>query len=641
MNTLLHKVPESQAIELPALETSRMLTGFASLISAGKLPEKKDVLFALALSRELRNQAYIGQSLYYLAQVFLADENPRQSLIILDEAKKLLAGEDKPLVMLQCLELTGKVYQSLEDCEMALGEYFSALEIINENLSLEYCKGSLHHKIGMAFKSTRDFDNAVSHFRKYLHLSEKYKQSNDIAQACFELGNMLTLSDEYAEAAVYLRKSQEMAFVMGNKHLELFALVTRAILKTRLRQFKKAMALFEEAETGILANGNEEIKAHLLRSKAKLFIDMELYPEALQLLDEARMLAEKLKLNQVLLMVYKFYTVAHEAMGKFQSALEFNKLHFNLEKKILEDRSKTRVHGLQMKFQMEEVLKENEIFKLKNVVLQQANDKILQQKNKIEAFHTELTSSLTYASKIQRAILPLKEEISETLPGHFVFWKPRDVVSGDFYWHFNAKTHTYIAAADCTGHGVPGAFMSMISNTILNEVVGSNPNLSPAEILTMLNLEIKKALKQDLGEKESHDGLDIALCKIDNTSGVITFSGANRPLYLVKKGADEITEIKSDKGSIGGMHSHNDRFFAQHSIQLEKGDRVYLFTDGITDQFGEDTNKKLRPVNFRTWVMESAGIPFDELEHYYAGKLAEWQKEENQTDDILVMGFGL
>jgi serine phosphatase RsbU (regulator of sigma subunit) len=110
---------------------------------------------------------------------------------------------------------------------------------------------------------------------------------------------------------------------------------------------------------------------------------------------------------------------------------------------------------------------------------------------------------------------------------------------------------------------------------------------------------------------------------------------------LVKKGAEEITEIKSDKGSIGGMHSHNDRFFAQHTIQLEKGDRVYLFTDGITDQFGADTNKKLRPVNFRTWILESAEIPFDEQESFYAGKLAEWQKEESQTDDILVMGFGL
>jgi len=641
MSQTLQITNEHHAFELPALETARLLSGFASLTTKGKTPEKSEVLFALALSREVRNPGYIGQSLYYLAMVYCAETNVRQALILLDEAKKLLAEEEKPFVLMQCLELSGSIYQQLEDTEMALTEFFAALDIVGKNLSLEYHKGSLHQKIGHVFKATRDFDTAATHFRKFLEVSEKFQRSNEIAEACFELGNILTLGDQLGEAGILLKRAQEMASLHSNKHIELFSLVTRAILKTRLRQFKDAIHLFEEAEAETGKSGNREILAHLMRSKAKLFIDMDRFADALPLLEQAKEIAEELKLNQVLLMVYKFFTSAHEGLGQFKEALDYNKLHFTLEKKILEYRCKNKVQGLQMKFQMEEILNENEIFKLKNVVLQQANDQISRQKDKIEHINSEITSSLTYASKIQCAILPRREEVAETLPDHFILWKPRDLVSGDFYWYFNAETHSYFAAVDCTGHGVPGAFMSMISNTILNELVSANKHREPSDILLQLNLEIKKALKQDLSENENHDGLDIALCRVEHATGKISFSGANRPMYLVKNGANEITEIKSDKGSIGGMHSHNDRMFNQHDMMLESCDRVYLFTDGITDQFGAQTGKKLRPVNFRQWVLESCNRPMQELESFFSEKLEQWKGGEYQTDDVLVMGFGL
>lgn len=625
--------------ELPSEELFRLFSNFNSQISCQGQISFEDASYAVGLSRELRSNSLIGQSLYFLAYYNYKSENFQKALILLDESQKLLQKESKPLHLLQSVELSGKIYFDLEDYEMALQMFFEAMQLANNNLALEYYKAKLFHQIGLTFKETRDFDSAVTYFRKYLEVSEKYEKANDIAHANFELGNILTWTNQLGEAGIYLKKAITLSQAANYKNIEVFAVVSTAILSTKLKKYDKAKELFDEAFHKAIEINNEVLIANILKSKAKLFIETNNCEDAIMLLDEARVLAEKLKQNSVLAMIFQFYTQAYEQLKNYEKALLYNRLNFALEKKSIEERSKSRVQTLQMKFEMEEVVKENEIFKLKNVVLQQANDKISKQKNEIETIHKDITASINYASKIQQAILPRKEEIAEKLKKHFVMWKPCNVVSGDFYWYFNAENYAYVAAVDCTGHGVPGALMSMIGNTLLNELVNANKSIEPAELLYLLNLEIKKALRQEINESENNDGMDIAVCRIDMQNGEMIFSGANRPIYLLKSGSLEIEEYKSDKGSIGGFHSNNERNFIQHKIQLNKKDRVYLFTDGITDQFGSETGKKLRAINFRNWVKDAQQIEIEEQRDYFVQKMEDWQGSESQVDDMLLIAF--
>lgn len=204
----------------------------------------------------------------------------------------------------------------------------------------------------------------------------------------------------------------------------------------------------------------------------------------------------------------------------------------------------------------------------------------------------EIQDSINYARNIQMAILPDIEEMQSSFADLFVFYKPKDVVSGDFYWFAETNGRVFIAAADCTGHGVPGAFMSMIGMDKLNDVVKKDNILQPGKILSELNILVKQVLNQNIGKGTTlKDGMDMAMLSfpVNNVKSELTFSGAYRPLYIVTNGTLE--EVKTTKASIGG-HTEDSRQFDEHTINLKKGDCVYLTTDGYADQFGGEKGKK-------------------------------------------------
>jgi serine phosphatase RsbU (regulator of sigma subunit) len=183
--------------------------------------------------------------------------------------------------------------------------------------------------------------------------------------------------------------------------------------------------------------------------------------------------------------------------------------------------------------------------------------------------------------------------------------------------------------------------MSMIGNTLLNELVNANRDIEPNELLRLLNLEIKKSLRQDLSEIDNNDGMDISLCRIDKATGNVVIAAANRPVYIYRNADSKIEEIKLDKGSLGGFHSNSERQFTSFNVTLNQGDTIYLFTDGITDQFGEATGKKLRPINFRNWILEGAQLDLSTQKEFFINKMIEWQGSEAQVDDMLLIGFTL
>ena len=250
----------------------------------------------------------------------------------------------------------------------------------------------------------------------------------------------------------------------------------------------------------------------------------------------------------------------------------------------------------------------------------------------------EIKDSINYALRIQKAILTSKEEINEGLKNCFILFKPKDIVSGDFYFYSKTKNQIIIAAADCTGHGVPGALMSMIGSEKLMST--ANESHSPSVILNSLNKGIKSSLRQSDKEESTKDGMDIALVSINSENNIASYAGANRPIWIIRNKSDnesfEVEEIKATKKAIGGF-TEDDQHFQQHELQFNKGDTFYLFTDGYADQFGH-TGKKLMTKKFREILIEIQHLTMDEQEKYLNDFIEGWKKGADQVDDILVIG---
>ena len=262
--------------------------------------------------------------------------------------------------------------------------------------------------------------------------------------------------------------------------------------------------------------------------------------------------------------------------------------------------------------------------------------------NLIEEANKKTTSSINYAKRIQDAMLPNLKEIKQDLPNSFVFFKPRDIVSGDFYYYHKIDNKIIIAAIDCTGHGVPGAFMSLIGNDLLNEIIGSRKILTPSYILTILNQKIDKVLHQSDSQTENRairDGMDAAICMIDVENNQLEYAGARNPLVYVQN--NELRIIKGDRVSVGGNIDNTTGIrFTNHTISIDMPTSFYIYSDGFQDQFGGKQNLKYNTKRFRQTLLDISSHSFDKQEQKLETILEEWKgQKQKQIDDILIIGF--
>lgn len=271
-------------------------------------------------------------------------------------------------------------------------------------------------------------------------------------------------------------------------------------------------------------------------------------------------------------------------------------------------------------------------------IVSQRTAEVQAQKEMLESKNKDITDSINYAQRIQHAILPYAGDIKAVLPESFILFKPRDIVSGDFYWFGKKNGLSYIAAVDCTGHGVPGAFMSMIGNTLLNEILNDEGMDGPGKILSELHNRVRIALRQQDADSTSRDGMDIALCVIDPKNQALQYAGANRPLYLITP-ESSFQEIKPNKVSIGGFDDQTQRTFHHHEIKISKNSMVYIFTDGFADQFGGPGGKKFMAKNLQKVLLEIHRKSADAQRAFLEAKFETWKGNQEQVDDVLVIGF--
>lgn len=265
------------------------------------------------------------------------------------------------------------------------------------------------------------------------------------------------------------------------------------------------------------------------------------------------------------------------------------------------------------------------------------NEEIQKQSAQIAELYEQVKDSILYAKRIQEAILPSKEEINTALKNSMVLFRPKDIVSGDFYWFSEKHDRAIIAAADCTGHGVPGALMSMIGSSLLNEIVNEKGIIEPAEILFALKQGVIKALNKHPSADQTKDGMDIAICSIPKEGNKIEYAGANNPLWMIRDG--EIIERRGDRQPVGIYGDNLDTPYTNHEIEVMPGDTVYIFSDGYADQFGGPRGKKFKYSQFKQLLVDINDKPMANQKEVLNNAIEEWMGEEEQIDDILVVGI--
>lgn len=286
--------------------------------------------------------------------------------------------------------------------------------------------------------------------------------------------------------------------------------------------------------------------------------------------------------------------------------------------------------ALKLDLERERAEREKQIIEEKNNELEEKN-KIIEEKN------LDISQSMNYAYRIQRTLFTDIATIKNIIPHFFLFWRPRDIVSGDFYWFGQYEKTVVFAVADCTGHGIPAALMTMIGNSLLNQIVLERGVLQPDLILNQLHIGVRKMLKQEDKSTQTQDGMDIVIISFIPGEAKLQFACANNPLLLVRN--EEPIEFKADKKSIGGQQHEEQREFTLNTIEIQKGDMFYLFSDGYQDQFGGPKGRKFMSTRFKGLLLEISHLPPDEQENILKNTLFDWMGKYEQLDDITVAGI--
>ena len=558
--------------------------------------------------------------------------------------------------------------------ESALSNDFLTIEIAEEIDDETYAIRTLID-IGKCYSQLNQTELAVNYLNKAYRMAQKGDAKYLQIEILTSLGNSVSNKESKSEALRYYIEALQLSEKV-NYTKNIAALNSNiADMFLAQRDYTKSMNYYNNALLISQSTHNLRDEAYFTSNIGALYLNLNQTDKAEEAQLKALTIAEGFNDKFLLANIYGQLAKTYEKMDKYVKAYNYQRKLLDIELKTYNEQNARQIAEVQTKY--ETVRTEKELGDLK---MQQINkDKNLQQykiglialiittilvviilitlaafsrqrkrlnfalqeKNKlIETQNKKITDSINYAKRIQDSILPEADEIQKILPQSFVLFQPKDIVSGDFFWLSQIDNRILIAVADCTGHGVPGAFMSMIGNTLLNEIINYNPYLLPSKILALLNNRVAKALHQKYGTIQSQDdGMDISLCCIDYANSEIKFAGANHSIYLIHN--NEVQEIRGDIYSIGGVFAKQEVSFTDKVISIEKGAMLYLFTDGYKDQFGGAERLKFKSSRFEKLLLEIYQLPLHQQKDMLDNAFKNWKGTLAQLDDVLVAGIKL
>jgi serine phosphatase RsbU (regulator of sigma subunit) len=600
------------------------------LTLSGTNPEE-----AYRLAAELNPQTnYEHATKEYLSgNYYFEKENFPEALPYLASALHRLETEFPVLYRDTCALLV-RIYRKIGDSPYAASLLRSCIENL-ENRGQEALTIPLFLTLGEIYMSTHNFVEALRNFKILYRQSAKQDDRYMMSEALFRIGNAYNWNEQLAEAEDHLNQSKEMKLKEGFDPS--WVIASLGILYTKTKDLERSLQHFKECLTLCGQNGDVALKCNVMKSMGNLYNLMGEPDQAIDILQQGLPIAAKIPHKTVMMLSHQFLSEAYKRKKDFENALKHYEEYFRLNEEIKRSSTDVQLKGMQLmqlKYDVDEARKESEIYKLKNIDLANAFREIERQKQELGNKNREITDSIIYAQRIQHAILPPSTLFNRNISEHFILFMPKDIVSGDFYWASEYGNSFIFAAVDCTGHGVPGAFLSLIAHNLLNQAVNELGIHRPDAILQYLHKGVHRTFLGKANEQKVKDSMDIALCSWNRESRTLEYAGVFNPLYRVSQG--QLTEIKADRVSLGDGSNFK---FALNQVTVEKDDFFYIFTDGYADQFGGPLGKKLKYRTFKEYLALNSLLVAEEQKGKLTGLFNDWKGEREQVDDICVIGF--
>jgi serine phosphatase RsbU (regulator of sigma subunit) len=605
---------------------------------------------------------------------YMRQENPQQSLGVIQNAytKSIASGDE--YLRAACIESYGDHYSAKDEVDSSLHYYDEALTIFEElapNRASKLC-----YKIGRIYFFASDAENSLKFWKKANKLLEPPYNPLSKATLLMAIGVVYDNIDSMEQAISYQNAALKIKY--DNDLLEHvpISLNNMAELYRDLGNFDSAYALLDESKAISAEFDNIDQMIHADYQIGDFKYAQGKYDQAIPLFKTVLHYWEGINDKRKMLMVYEKLMLSYEGLNKFEEAFNYQNLYYEMQDSIYSEDQKNSLKEFEVKYQAKEnkLLLENQelatekaqqeklaiagqkrnqlyvflgifiVLALNAVYLfvlynRKKRDQklILEQKTQLEEKNTEITHSIEYAKQIQESILPDLKDLKNEFSDFFVLYKPKDIVAGDFYWFESTETHLFFAAADCTGHGVPGAMVSVLCSNSLDKIVHENHVTDPAEILN----ETRKLVIKSLGKggTQMKDGMDISLCVFDKASKELKWAGANNPLWIKSEKDGEILEIKGDKQPIGEFVAAAP--FTSHKVKLEANDTLYMFSDGYADQFGGDKGKKLKNKNFKQLILDTYGGSLLDQKNKLEEFFDDWKSDFEQLDDLCILSVKL
>jgi len=636
---------------------------------------------------------HIGLGYYMLGNFEEAYKNWEKSL----EFFKMI-GDDRGVANI--IGNQGSIFLTLGQNIQAIEYFLEALKI-GERLQDSTRIATLLLNIGLLYSEQPGaLDTAESYYLRALAIGESIGMEDLLGVGSINLGELYFMREQYDSALYYFEKSLDIF----DSRIDLSSSLN-FIGRTYAEKgdYETAVAYLNEAlEMAVSENARLETTRSYL-TLAYVYDRMENPKQAIGYYEKARSIAEDIEAKYDLSAAYGGLAFAYADIAEFRKAFEYLSMQKDIDDQLYRQDADNKANNLLSAYQLQKKQDEIEILEQQSVIEQlkskrqrgiligtgttgllllilagglysrfrfvrKTNKQIREQHDEIEAQRNQIqaqrdlvlaqkqmiTDSIDYARNIQSAILPPRKLMDDLLHDYFIVYKPKDIVSGDFYWIREVQDHLVLVSADCTGHGVPGALMSMLGITLLNSTIGERCFNAPAVILEQLRAKVKEMLLQEGKDEEQKDGMDMTIVILNKKTREIHFSGANHPLYIVrrmnaesgpqmapyaslKNGDYQLFEIKGDKQPIGIHWEETD--FTTHSLSLREDDTIYVFSDGFIDQFGGTDRKKFKSMNFKKLLLSIQKESMRDQGQVIEETFESWRGQHEQIDDVSVMGI--
>ncbi len=558
-------------------------------------------------------------------------------------------------------------YFYLGNYEKALEYYFKALKVFE---LLENKEAMINPSIGIGgiYFNMGNFKNALIYYNQALKISTGLQSKSGLkglAKSLTAIGNVYEKLQNDDTALEYHIKSLRITEELGDKTAIANSQINIGNIYNNKKNYEKALECYEKALQINRETGNKNGSANSLLNIGILYSQKGKVEKAMEYLKWGLLLADSIKSKEIIMQGNEELSKVYVKIEDYKNAYNYFKRHAAIKDTLMNENNSKSMAEIQTRYETEK--KEQEIVNLtkdksindikvknQNIIIasfvfgfilllllaflaynhyrvkQKANE-VIRQKNK------EITESISYAKRIQSSFLTSEKYISKRLPDYFILFQPRNIVSGDFYWLKEKNNDLYVCTADCTGHGIPGAFMSLISMGILNEIIYSKSHLKHTDdILNELRKIIILALNPEGAEEEGNDGMDTVLCRFDLQKMELEYSAANNSFYIIRNG--ELLVYKPDKMPVG-KYIGLEKPFSRTTIPIEKGDCIYSFSDGYVDQFGGPKGKKFQSKQLKELFLAHCNKPMSVQKGILNRALNEWMGPSEQVDDILVIGI--